>query len=162
MGNYKKKKNHQDHLEAPEFITPVQRLMDIINNRMDARTSHPAMMPERQQEAAEWWITKQEPMGDNEKAGLDWTIPKKATDVRKQYWKTPYADRLTDTLIIFYKLNHAEQMYILDLHSQGIWWRGDSIEFMKKLEKVTPEMVADKVKLRAMLHKMVGKMGMPA
>ena len=155
MANFAEKKQYRNN-ETPEFITPVQRLMDIINNRMDRHKSHPAMMPEKQQDAAEWWITKQEPMHSDEKARLEWSQPKRANEDRKQYWKTPYADRLCETLSTFYKLSHADQMYILDLHEQGIWWRGDSIEFMRIREKVDMNKI-DKGKITAMMRNVIHK-----
>ena len=155
MGRFDRKKKDTDQ-DVPELICPVQRLMNIINNRMDKNASHPAMMPEKQQEAAEWWKAMQEPMGKDEKATLEWTAPKKATDSRRQYWKTPYADRIATTLIEFYKLSHADQMYIIDLHSQGIWWRGDSIKFMKLREKVDMGRI-DKAKLFTMMKTVIAR-----
>lgn len=116
--------------------SPVQSLMDLINNMADARKKKPAMMPAHPQEAANWWIGLQEPPSDDEVPIESWTKPRSQTDIPTKFWKTPYNDRLVDTLKIFYNLSHAYQMYIIDLHSQGIWWRGDSIEFMKVRESV--------------------------
>jgi len=155
MAEFGKKSKYRDQSEIPPQVTPVQRLMDIINDRRNAEKSHPAMMPEQQQDAANWWMTKQEPVGKWEKATLEWSKPKRNTEARTRYWKTPYADRLSETLSAFYKLTHAEQLYILDLHSQGIWWRGDSIDFMKKRASVTPEMIVDKNTLMKVMKRMI-------
>ena len=155
MADYSRAKKHTSN-DVKEFITPVQRLMDIINNRMDNNSIMPAMMPHKQQEAAEWWITMQEPIAYDEKAHLEWSQPKRLNEERFQYWKTPYADRICETLSAFYRLNHAEQMYIIDLQSQGIWWRGDSIKFMKIREKVDMNKI-DKTNLKDMMKKVISK-----
>jgi len=156
MADFNKKSKYRDQSEIAAQITPVQRLMDVINNRRDADKSHPAMMPEKQQDAAKWWMTKVEPMSKGEKPRLEWTKPKRNTDETKQYWVTPYADRLSETLSAFYKLSHPDQMYILDLQQQGIWWRGDSIKFMRTREKVDMGKI-DKSKLFSMMKTIIAR-----
>jgi len=51
----------------------------------------------------------------------------------------PYQERIADCLTVYFKLNHADQRYLQELRGQGIYWRGDSIEFMRKRVKVKPE-----------------------
>jgi len=156
MASFKSKNTvERDRQDVPELISPVQRLMDVINDRRDMDVVRPAMMPEQQQRAAEWWTTKQEPMAGDERPRLEWARPERGTDERKRYWKTPYADRLCETLSRFYRLSHADQMYILDLHSQGIWWRGDDIEFMRLREKVDPAQI-DKQELLKQMRSIIG------
>ena len=133
--------------EIPEPKTNIQRLMDIVNNRIDQRIKHPVGLPDHPQEIAKTWINFCEP---RDKYEIATTV------------LDPYQERLADCLKIFYKLSHADQGYLNQLRSKGIYWRGDSIEFMRKREKVTPEMLKDKEKLRRVLHTMIAKMGVMA
>lgn len=130
--------------DSPEPKTDIQRLMDIANNRKDRRIKHPVGLPDHPQEIAKTWISFCEPRAKYE-------IATENID--------PYQERLADCLKIFYKLSHADQGYINQLRAKGIYWRGDSIEFMKMREKVTPEMLANKERMRNMLHSMISKMG---
>jgi len=136
------KKENGEHVH----LSDVQRLMNIINNRMDNGIKKPVGMPDHAQEAAKWFIKLLE------------TRMKHEVD-NPEINHYPYQDRLVDCLKTYYKFNRQDQQYILCLIDDGISWRGDSIEFMKVREKVKPEMVADKVKLKAMLSKMVSRMG---
>ena len=127
-----------------EPLTNVQRLMDIANNRKDQGIKHPVGLPDHPQELAKSWINFLEPRMKHE-------VSTEKLD--------PYQERIADCLKIFYKLSHSDQGYINQLRSKGIYWRGDSIKFMRMREKVTPEMLADKEKLRQALHSMVAKIG---
>lgn len=117
--------------------------MDVINNRMDNKIKHPVGMPNHQQDFAIAWMKFLEPR-------MKYEIATEKLD--------PYQERIVDCLIIFYKLSKSDQEYLNKLRSEGIYWRGDSIEFMKKREKVTPEYLADKDKLRNMLKSMIVRM----
>lgn len=143
MYNTKPKSAKYEYDTSPPFVSPVQTLMDVINNRADAGNKRPAMMPAHPQQAAEWWISLQEPAGDDEQPRLAWTKAK-PNESSKQYWIVPYSQRLSETLKRFYKLSHGDQMKIIDWHEQGIWWRGDSIEFMEaraNVKDVDPKQV---------------------
>lgn len=129
-----KKTPVQDNL-TPELITPVQRLMNVINNRSYHNVIHPYGMPEHPQEAADWWLTMQEPFDDSEAPRLTETTANNKTVGRpKKIWKTPYSDRVSECLVRYYKLNMDGQVYIHNLIKKGICWRGDSVEFMKNIE----------------------------
>ena len=109
-------------------LSDVQRLMNIINNRKDRHVLKPAGMPTSAQEAAKWFIGLLEPRMKYE---ID--------EPERNHF--PYQDRLVDCLKTYYKFKRRDQQYILCLIDDGIAWRGDSIEFMKKRETITPEMI---------------------
>ena len=138
--------------EHVERVTDIQRLMDVINNRKDNKINHPVGLPEHPQEAAKSWINFLEPRMKHE-------IDEFRTKHDKSSWHLPYQDRLVDCLTIYYRLSHTDQQYLQILRSKGIYWRGDSMDFMRKREKVTPEFIADKQKLKAMLNSMIYGMG---
>ncbi len=148
----------QTSVEAVK-LSDVQRLMDIINSRIDAGTRKPVPMPENQQEAAKWFIGILEPRMQFEIDELT-TITKSDGDksiIGKKYWKLPYQERLAECLIAYYRLPHADQIQIVEWSQNKIMWRGDKMSFMRKRAKVTPEMLADKGRLKSMLHKIVAK-----
>jgi len=143
MPSFDKKK---DVIEEKPQLTNIQRLMDIINNRKDNGIRQPYAFPDSPQEAAKYWIHFLE---ERMKYEIDTTK------------NLPYQERLADCLEIFYKLSTTDQRYLTSLREdKGIYWRGDSIEFMKKRECVTPEMIADKAKLMRVMRKMIGSMSM--
>jgi len=109
-----------------EPVAHIQRLMDIINDRRDKGFHHPPPMPHHPQQAAQWWI-------DFCECRMKYEIETEKLD--------PYQERLADSLVHFYKLSSKDQQYIANLKEKGIYYRGDSIEFMKVREKVTPEAV---------------------
>lgn len=138
MGKFKRKKEDK---EEKVLLTNVQRLMDIINNRMDNGIRKPVMFPENQQETAQWWIKFLEPRMKHE-------IVKDNTD--------QYQERIADCLTIFYKLSEADQGYLYGLQQRGIWWRGDSIKFMKTRAKVDMNKI-DKTKLFGMMKTIIAR-----
>ncbi len=139
MGSFK---NDTTGGEENPKVTNVQRLMDIINNRRDSGTRKPVPMPEGQQESAKWFIGILEPR-------MQFEIATDKCD--------PYQERLAECLIAYYRLPHADQIQIVEWSQNKIMWRGDKMSFMRKRAKVTPEMLADKGKLKSMLHKIVAK-----
>lgn len=141
MVDFRKKKREEKEVREPK--TDIQRLMDIVNNRKDNHIKQPIGLPEHPQEIAKTWINFCEPR-------LKYEIIENGID--------QYQERIADCLTIYYKLSHADQGYLQRLRSNGMYWRGDSIEFMREREKVTHEMVADKTQLRLDLHKMLNKM----
>jgi hypothetical protein len=133
--------NKNDDYETPEPKTDIQRLMDVVNNRVDTGIKHPVGLPEHPQEIAKTWINFCEPRMKHE-------IATSAID--------PYQERLADCLKIFYKLNHVDQRYLSELRSRGIYWRGDSIKFMKVREKVDMDKI-DKEKIFKMMKSVIYK-----
>jgi len=141
--------------------TDIQRLMDIINSRIDFGTRKPVMMPEGQQEAAKWFIGILEPRMQFEIDELK-TVTRSDNDknrIGQKYWFLPYQDRIAECLVTFYRLPHADQVQIVKWSEENIMWRGDKMSFMRKREKVTPEFLADKDKLRSMLKSMIARVG---
>ena len=141
MANFKNKTKSVEKV----MLTNVQRLMDIINNRIDNDIRQPLGMPDNQQDAAKWFINLLEPRIKFEKVenNID-----------------PYQERLADCLKTYYKFNQHEQHYILGLIDKGIKWRGDSVEFMKVRDMVTPEMIAMVKNDRTLLKKFrIGEIG---
>ena len=154
-------RNHHRETETQAKVSDVQRLMDIINNRIDSGTRKPTPMPDGQQEGAKWFISILEPRMQFEIDELK-TITKSDNDknrIGQKYWHLPYQDRLAECLIAFYRLPHADQIQIVEWSGNNIMWRGDKISFMRKRAKVTPEFLADKGKLRKMLHSMIANIG---
>ena len=135
------------YAEEVKPLTNIQRLMDIANNRIDAGVSHPVGLPEHPQEIAKSWINFVEPR-------MKYEIATNKGD--------PYQERLVHTLVKFYKSSHADQRYLMQLRSKGIYWRGDSIKFMKMRANVTPDMLANKEHMRMSLHSMINKIGKAA
>jgi hypothetical protein len=113
------------YAEEKEPLTNVQRLMDVINNRKDNKIRQPFGFPDHPQEAAKFWIDFIEPR-------MKYEISTASVD--------PYQERLVNTLKEFYKLSIPHQRYLIQLRGKGIYWRGDTIEFMQKREKISPEM----------------------
>ena len=122
MGKYSKKNT----VEEKEPLTNDQRLMDVINNRKDNKIRQPFGFPDHPQEAAKFWIDFIEPR-------MKYEISTVSVD--------PYQERLVNTLKEFYKLPIPHQRYLIQLRGKGIYWRGDTIEFMQRREKITPEMI---------------------
>jgi len=136
MGRFKNDKNGG---EEKVQLTNVQRLMDIINNRRDAGKRQPYGFSEQPQEFAQQFI--------------------KFLELRMKYEidtlkLLPYQERLSDCMISYYRLNNGDQHYLHNLREKGIWWRGDSIKFMRIREKITPEMMADKSGLMKVMRSM--------
>lgn len=138
--------------EPAERLTDIQRLMNVINNRRDNKCAHPVGLPEHPQEAAQTWINFIEPR-------MKFEIDELRTKNDKSGWHLPYQERLVDCLEIYYKLSHTDQHYLQKLRSEGIYWRGDSIEFMKVREKVTPDSLKDKEKIRSTMRSIIKKIG---
>ena len=139
MAKYKNKPKKE--VDEKILITNVQRLMDVINNRMDSGIRIPAGMPEIRQEAAKWWINLLEPRMQHE-------IVENNTD--------QYQERLVDCLTIFYKLPHADQQQIIAWSENKIMWRGDSMKFMRTRAKVDMSKI-DKSKMFRMMKTIIAR-----
>ena len=125
--------------EKPQRLTNIQRLMDIVNNRIDNRILKPEGFPVGQQEIAKYWIDFLEPRLKHE-------VADDRTD--------PYQERLANCLSAFYKLNHRDQRYINKLRAEGVFWRGDSMEFMRLREKLKMAKI-DKTRLFSMMKTII-------
>ena len=152
-------RNIQTEQDTQEKLTNIQRLMDIINSRMDSGTRKPVMFPDSQQEAAKFFIGILEPRMQFEIDELK-MITKSDNDKNKigqKYWFLPYQERLAECLITFYRLPHADQVQIVKWSNEKIMWRGDKMNFMRKRAKVTPEMIAKIKNNPEMLKGMIGR-----
>jgi len=147
-----------DHAPTAVKLTDVQRLMDIINDRIDAGTRKPVPMPDNQQDAAKWFIGILEDRLQFEVDELK-TVTKSDNDKSKigsKYWFLPYQDRIAECLISYYRLPHADQVQIVEWSTKKIMWRGDSMKFMKTRVKVDMSKI-DKTKIFSMMKTIIAK-----
>jgi len=137
MANFNKKNPKEEKVQ----LTNVQRLMDIINNRRDAGKQQPFGFPDNQQEFAQQFIKFLEPRMKYE---ID------------ELGKLPYQERLAECLVNYYRLSHHNQKYLHHLRENNVYWRGDSIEFMKAREKIDMNKI-DKTKLKSMIKSIIAR-----
>jgi hypothetical protein len=95
-------------------------------------------IPRNPQELAQWWIRMQPPPiepFDRPQQQTKW-------DGTGTFWKTPYIDRIRNTLIKFLSLGHEFQGLIIAAAEDGIFWRGDSKAFFIAVISETEKMHA--------------------
>lgn len=97
--------------------------------------NRPTQMPHNTQDAADWWIHRQEQHQQFESPQTKWN-PK--TEENCYIW--PYADRIKNTLKIFLTLSPKFQSLIISAKEDGISWRGDSEEMFLLIIEETMNM----------------------
>ena len=133
--------------DRPEKIQDVDRIAEIIENRKASKCREPRGIPTQTMQGAHWWIKFLEPRAQYE---VDKFI--------KKSWELPYQNRISDCLVIYYRLSQHEQSEILAMRDRGIFWRGDSIEFMRIRQKVDMNKI-DKSNLTHLLKTIIRRAG---
>lgn len=104
----------------------------IVSVSADAR--HPKM-PHGPMDAAKWWLTilEREHRSD---------IPRKVPNMVKAgtHWEWPYRVEACHTLKIFIDSERRLQDFVLAAREDGIFWRGDDLEFFGKVVDETLKM----------------------
>ena len=117
-----------------------KRIMDVVNNREQSRCGYPRCFPEDRKKVPAWWIKFLEKPFDTERDELIIVTPKNEKDKKiKKIWRTPYQDRVIDCLKIFYKLRYAEQQELVSMRQSYVFWRGDSMKFMRLRAQIKPQ-----------------------
>jgi len=129
--------------DRPAKIEDVDRIASIIENRKASNSSEPHGIPAQTMQGAHWWIKFLEPRQQYE---VDRFL--------KKAWQLPYQNRIADCLIIYYKLSGREQSELLAMREREIYWRGDSLEFMRIRQKVDMNKL-DKANMKQLLKKII-------
>ena len=130
-----------DKKDEPAYLNdkPPEALHKITIMIVDIKMRMPNFMPQRPEEAAQWWIAHQEPMSKQE-----W--PRRVNVAGKEgtRWLTPYIDRLSYTLMLFLNLKPIDQKFIIGAFEDGIHWRGDDMDFFSSVCDENMKMQKDK------------------
>lgn len=124
--------------EKPVFEDRPPDVVEVLAKIMMARRVKPKMFPVDPRAAASYWINHQEPPHEFTEA------VQKIEQGDKSYWRTPYHDRLTETLKIFLSLKSPQQVFVIEHIERGIPWRGDSVEMFKSVVTESQKFLADK------------------
>ena len=131
--------------ERPGKIKDADRIAGIIENRKSSNVREPHGMPTQTMQGVHWWIKFLEPRQQYE-----------VDRFKKKAWELPYQDRMAGCLIIYYKLSGRDQSELLAMRDRGIYWRGDSLEFMRVRQKVDMSKI-DKSSIGKLLKKIIRK-----
>ena len=119
--------------DAPPHIT--ETLGKILRSYQMRKHHLPACMPQDVDQAAQFWIGMQE--APNEQ----FESPRRTgTKDGGSTWDCPYHARLGLTLRVFLKLKHEDQKIIIACREDGVFWRGDDIDFLLKVAHETARM----------------------
>lgn len=115
----------QTTLPRPDVITELAK---VISRCKPTTENWPDGMPLDPRSAAQWWVRHQALRAHNEQDELKETTPKKAYDEPRQYWSTPYLDRLRLNVRKFLRLSSVDQKIIIGCAEEKIFWRGDDMD----------------------------------
>ena len=124
MGEYDNSEDTNQDFERPEH----PRIEAVLIKILERGKRMPKMFPENKLEAANFWISKQEPPKE-EREAVEWQSNPKHRD--GGFWKSPYIDRLAFTLKKFLALGSPRQFFVIENIDKGCPWRGDGIDFFK-------------------------------
>jgi len=139
---FDKETEQQGFLKKPDTIHVLSEIM----HRWYLKHSEQCALPPHPEQAARHWVFLQEKPSSMEAPNI---IAKKGGG---STWNTPYLDRLVNTLNKFLHFGLESQNYIISAHKAGIPWRGDDMDFFKKVVEQTEEMReigVDKYRARA-------------
>jgi hypothetical protein len=104
---------------------PVEALVKVY--RQWRRKHSSDQIPKDFLAAAKFWLEHQEPQKENEQ-------PVAMNDNKgNQHWTTPHIERMVAAFRVFLDLNETEKAYIIHHIEHGIVYRGDDMEFFKRL-----------------------------
>jgi hypothetical protein len=109
--------------DAPPKVHEV--LAGIAAKWLESHSRSDSRIPRNPDELAHWWVDRQSPPNER----FDRPVQQPKLDGSGMYWKTPYIDRIRSTLIKFLSLDSGFQGLIIAAAEDGIFWRGDSMEF---------------------------------
>lgn len=152
---------------------PVSEVSTVLTAIRDSHRAWPSMFPEGAEDAARFWISKQEPEGVRERAEKV-ILPKNKWNQEevKYRFSYPYIDRLIANLRLFLMEDSQSQSYIMAAIEDGINYRGDDNKFRYKqlggrtlfqdIVKNTERMreigvVAHREEARRLAHSVIGK-----
>ncbi len=132
-------KKRADKIDIPR-PDPVFDLSRAIRFHLSKRRKLPSMFPHDAEDAARFWMTRQEPVIDRQED------MKRNTDRDGVVtgWHAPYVDRLLYTMKQFLGLTEPEQAFVIHGIESGVPWRGDSIRFYRIVCDETAEMKKDR------------------
>ena len=110
--------------EEVSFI--LQRYMDSVG-----QISLPHPMPPNIGAAVDWWIKTMQPQERRDEY---------ARQSRNGGWHYPYLDRTADTLKRFLRLTIAQKEIVIAAREDGVYWRGDNMDFFMQVVNETMDM----------------------
>lgn len=133
MGDITDKFSSFQKQDRPEQIEEV--LVKIILEHIRYRGRLPSFLPENEYAVANWWQDMQE-----KPTALDKPHKVSVPGKDEYRWESPYIRRLSQTLTKFLSLNENDQRLIIAAKEEGVYWRGDEINFFMKVVSETQRM----------------------
>lgn len=138
-----------DYKAAEKSFTPTSppKAVDVLAAIFEKHKKRSDVIPPRPFDAAYWWMDHQEP------AKEDTERVESVTDKNGHVsWRTPYIDRIANTLRTFLILNPVQQAFVIEQIHQGYPWRGDVIAFYKMVITET-----DRFRVDPETYKQIGR-----
>ncbi|MCI0560406.1 MAG: hypothetical protein MN733_18120 [Nitrososphaera sp.] len=118
------RKGTDEKSRVPEKVE--EALQRVVNAYIASGGNLPDFMPQSPIDAAQWWIDHQQTYEE------PWETPRQISVVGReeaQRWESPYVNRLRGTLRLFLGLPYQQQRYILAAWEDGVWWRGENLDW---------------------------------